>query len=265
MRLVRDLFESKKILTAILIVALIWSTIEIFSTEHSIISFHGLATLLTFFKSIFELDLSFTFLMICIEACIRTLIYAFAGLSLAILMAIPLGILASGTFIHNKYINRIVVICLRFFLGVTRSIHELVWALLLVSVIGLSPMVAVLALTIPYVGILGRIYAEQLRDVPDQPIKALLTNGANYPKAILYGRVPLAMPNITSYTFYRLECGIRSAAIMSFIGIQGIGYQIHLSLLDIKFGQVWTGLLCLTLMVVIVDLWSSRVRKALTS
>ena len=236
-----------------------------FDAKESLINSNGISTLINFLWSIFDLDLTPTFLVLCLKASIQTVLYAFAGLSLAVLIALPLGILSSGKYIHNKYINQIVTLGLRLFLGCTRSIHELIWALLLVTIIGLSPIVAVLALTIPYVGILGRIFAEQLQDVPEQPLKILLTNGANYPKALLYGRIPLALPNIVSYVFYRLECGIRSAAIMSFVGIQGIGYQIHLSLLDLKFGQVWTGLIFLTIMVIIVDIWSSSIRKRMVS
>ena len=265
MKQISNYVESKKILTLILVAAFIWSVMTIFNTDQALISYDGFSTLLNFLWSIFYLDITPDFLFICFKAVIQTILYAFAGLSLAIMIAIPVGILSSGTYIHNTYINNTFVVVLRFLLAATRSIHELVWALLLVSIIGLSPLVAVFALTIPYVGILGRIFAEQLRDVPEQPIRALLTNGANYPKAVIYGRIPLAMPNIISYIFYRLECGIRSAAIMSFIGIQGIGYQIHLSLLDLKFGQVWTGLICLTIMVIVVDLWSTTVRKALTT
>ena len=224
----------------------------------------GLA-LLRFFTSIAQIDVSVEFLTICIISSVKTVLYAVAALSLSIIIAVPLGVIASGTIISNKAINTTLSACTRLILSILRSIHELIWALLLVSAIGLSPIVAVLALALPYTGILGRIFAEQLQDVPQQPIKVLLHNGATLSKALIYGRIPLAIPNITSYIFYRFECGIRSSSIMSFIGIQGIGYQIQLSLMDLQFGQVWTGLLCLTLMIVLVDAWSSKVRRIMVN
>ena len=112
----------------------------------------------------------------------------------------------------------------RFFLAAIRSVHELVWAWLFVAAVGLSPMAAILALAIPYGGILGRIYSEILDDVPSEPIRALRVSGASEWKVFLYGRLSMAMPDILSYTFYRLECAIRAAAIMSFVGIAGLGY-----------------------------------------
>jgi phosphonate transport system permease protein len=75
----------------------------------------------------------------------------------------------------------------------------------------------------------------------------------------------MAFPDMLSYTFYRFECAIRSAAILSFVGIQGLGYQIQLSLHDLLFNQVWTLMLALVGLVVMVDLWSTRVRRSLVA
>jgi phosphonate transport system permease protein len=68
-----------------------------------------------------------------------------------------------------------------------------------------------------------------------------------------------------SYTFYRFECAIRAAAILSFVGIQGLGYQIQLSLHDLLFDQVWTLLLFMVALIVAVDMWSMRVRRSLVT
>ena len=84
-------------------------------------------------------------------------------------------------------------------------------------------------------------------------------------RQLLYGRIPLALPDMVSYSFYRFECAIRSAAIMSFVGIPGLGFQIKLSLDDLLFRQVWTLLLFMLVLVVLVDQWSSLVRRRLTS
>jgi phosphonate transport system permease protein len=75
----------------------------------------------------------------------------------------------------------------------------------------------------------------------------------------------MALPDMLSYTFYRFECGIRSAAILSFVGIQGLGYQIQLSMHDLLFSQVWTLLLFLVGIIVVVDAWSTLVRRSMVS
>ena len=75
----------------------------------------------------------------------------------------------------------------------------------------------------------------------------------------------MAFPDIVSYTFYRLECGVRSAAIMSFVGIAGLGFQLQLSLADLHYDEVWTLLFALIAIVVVTDTWSSAVRRRLTA
>ena len=137
--------------------------------------------------------------------------------------------------------------------------------MLFVAAIGLSPVAAIFALGLPYGGILGRIYAELLQDVPPEPLRALRAAGASPWRLVIYGYVPMSLPEMVGYTFYRFECAIRSAAILSFVGVQGLGYQLQLSLRDLLFDQVWTLLLFLVAVIVVVDLWSSRVRRSLAS
>jgi phosphonate transport system permease protein len=218
-----------------------------------------------FFLALFPPDLSPEFLRISLAATWPTLAYAVAGMTVAVLIGLPLGILASGAVIPAPRLRWPVALASRFSLGGMRAIHELVWAVLFVAAFGLSPLAAVLALGIPYGGILGRIYSELLHDVPPEPLRALRTAGASPVRQLLYGRIPLALPDMVGYTFYRFECAIRSAAIMSFVGIQGLGYQIQLSLNDLLFRQVWTLLLFMLVLVVLVDQWSSLVRRKLAS
>ena len=92
---------------------------------------------------------------------------------------------------------------------------------------------------------------------------ALRSAGASSWQTLVFGRLPMCTPDLVSYTFYRFECSIRSAAILSFVGIRGIGYEIQLSLGDLLFSQVWTLLLALLAIVALVDFWSGRVRQSL--
>ncbi len=227
----------------------------------------GGAAALKVLLALFPPDLAPDFLMICVVASWHTLAYAVAGMSLAVALGLPMGVLASGVLAStangSRTRRRASMVAVRFALAAMRSVHELVWALLFVAAVGLSPMAAILAMAIPYAGILGRIYAELLQDVPPEPVAALKTTGASPLRVLLYGYFPMALPDLLSYTFYRLECGIRAAAIMSFVGIDGIGFQIELSLADLLFRQVWTLLIFLVALVVAVDWWSGRVRRSM--
>jgi len=142
-------------------------------------------------------------------------------------------------------------------------VHELVWAWLFVIAIGLSPLAAVFALALPYAGILGRIYADLLQDVPRGPLAALRAAGADERDALIYGRLPMALPDMTAYTFYRFECALRSSAIMGFVGLGGLGFQIQIALDGLRYDVAATHLLGLLALIVAVEAWGALVRREL--
>ncbi|WML39826.1 ABC transporter permease subunit [Neobacillus sp. OS1-2] len=254
--------HNRFILTLVLLAIFVWS---LFSIQWNADLFHsgGIPTLLQILEGLVHPDLSPEVITLGFESAWITLAYAVAGMSLAIIYAFIIGILASGVVTSNKTSRLISKVFFRGILGFTRSIHELIWAWLFVAAIGLSPYAAIFALAIPYGGILGRIFADMLNDVSEEPIKALKSVGASKLQTLIYGYLPLIWADMISYTMYRFECAIRSSAIMSFIGLGGLGYQIQLSLQDLKYDRVWAFVLFLIGLVIFVDIWSNFVRKAL--
>jgi phosphonate transport system permease protein len=251
------------LLTLLLVAIFSWS---LFSIKWNADLFHagGIPTLLQIFEGILHPDLTSDVLLKGFESSWITLAYAVAGMSLAVIYAFIVGVLASGTLTSNRFSRMVSKVFFRGILGFTRSIHELIWAWLFVAAVGLSPYAAIFALAIPYGGILGRIFADMLNDVPQNPIKALKSSGASRLQTLIYGYLPLVWADMISYTMYRFECSIRSSAIMSFVGLGGLGYQIQLSLADLKYDQVWTYVFFLIGLVLFVDIWSNFVRKGLT-
>ncbi|MDF2533155.1 MAG: phosphonate transporter permease protein, partial [Clostridia bacterium] len=122
---------------------------------------------------------------------------------------------------------------------------------------------AIFALAIAYGGALGRVFADILNDVPQEPLNALKSSGASKLHILLYAYLPMTASNMLSYTMYRFECAIRSSAIMSFVGLGGLGYQIQLSLSELRYHEVWTFMFFLIVLVSAVDLWSNMLRKRL--
>ena len=256
-------FRGRGLLTLLLGVAFIWSLTSVNWTG-SIVHPGGLSAIGEFFKAAFTPELSGSFLGLTLESAWTTVAYAVAGICLAVLLGFPLGVLASGVLAKSAGRRVAEVAGFRIVLGFLRAIHELVWAWLFVVALGLSPMAAILALAIPYSGILGRIYADILNDVPQEPLRALRSSGASEWKVLLYGRLPMALPDMLSYSFYRFECAIRAVAIMGFVGIGGLGMQIQLSLGDLFYNEVWTLLYVLIGLILLVDVWSTWLRRSLT-
>ncbi len=247
-------------LTAILAAAFVLSLAAV-DWRGGVFNTGGLSAMGEIAAAAFQPDLAPDVLAIGARSTWTTIAFAFSGMTVALLIGVPFGVVASGVVFRSARRRRAGAAGSRFALAGFRAVHELVWAWLFVAAIGLSPMAGVLALGIPYGGILGRIYAELLQDVPEAPLRALRGAGASESRVFWFGRLPMALPDMLSYTFYRLECGIRSAAVLSFVGLGGLGHNIQISLQDIDYSRMWTFVYFLVVIIVIVDVWSSVVRR----
>ena len=150
---------------------------------------------------------------------------------------------------------------IRGIIGFLRAIHELIWAWIFVAAIGLTPIGAIFALAIPYAGYFGKIFTDLLEETPKSHIIALELSGAGKLQKMIYGYLPATFPNMFSYIMYRLECAIRSSSVLSFIGLGGIGFQIQISLQDLKYNQVWTFMFFLIGMIIVIDKWGYEIRR----
>lgn len=258
------LLRGKGLLTVLMAAAFLWSLTAV-DRGAPVVHPGGLGALSEVLRAAFQPELSPSFLWLTLESAWTTVAYAVAGICLAAPLGLLLGAAASGVLFRSARVRVPAVAGLRFALGFMRAIHELVWAWLFVAALGLSPVAAVLALAIPYGGILGRIFADILNDVPEEPLRALRAAGASELKVLLYGRLPMAAPDMLGYAFYRFECAIRAVAVMGFVGVGGLGLQVQLSMDDLLYREVWTLLYALVALVAVVDAWSSWVRRSITT
>ncbi|PTT88270.1 phosphonate ABC transporter, permease protein PhnE, partial [Pelomonas sp. HMWF004] len=161
----------------------------------------------------------------------RTVAIATAGLTLALVIAVPLALLSTTRLSASalegrpgpaRWLRRAV----RALLVALRSVPELIWALIFVRVVGLGATAGVLAIAIAYGGMLGKVYAEILESADAAPTQALLRAGASRWQALLFGALPTCLPELLSYTVYRWECAVRSSVVLGFVGAGGLGQQL---------------------------------------
>ena len=248
--------NRKRILTAVLIIIFL-TTVAKADIGSGVFHKGGYNTLKSMLTSLFMPDLSVEIIIIAIKSCWQTFSYALISISLAVIMAFPLAVLASGIIFHNRFL----MVVMRGIIGFLRAIHELIWAWIFVAAVGLTPIGAIFALAIPYAGYFGKIFADTLIETPKAPLTALKLSGAGRLQIFFYGYLPSAFPNMFSYIIYRLECAIRSSSVLSFVGLGGIGFQIQISLQDLKYNQVWTFMFFLIAMILIIDKWGYEIRR----
>jgi phosphonate transport system permease protein len=199
----------------------------------------------------------------------RTVAMATAGITLALLLAVPLALLAARALSISAVVGRMAPLpfalrqTVRVLLIVLRSVPELVWALAFVRVVGLGPAAGVLAIALTYGGMLGKVYAEILDSGELQVTQTLLRNGASRLQAFAYGLLPQNAAELTSYTVYRWECAIRSSVVLGFVGAGGLGQQLDSALKMFAGGEVITVLAVFVALVALADRLSAALRKAL--
>jgi phosphonate transport system permease protein len=228
--------------------------------DDGIASSGGTAAAGALLRSLLRPDVSPEFLLRVAEATALTAAYAVAGMSVAVLLGLPGALLVSGVLTRRRTARVATTLGARGLFATLRAVHELVWGLVLLTILGLTPLTGVLAIGIPYGAAIARVLGDRLLDVPQAPLDALRSAGASPTQLLVYGRLPLAAGSVAGYLFYRLECAVRTAAVLSFIGLGGIGFRIEIALADLRFEQVWTLLGALVVLVIAVDRLSGRVR-----
>lgn len=211
------------------------------------------------------------FLRLLLDATLQTLAIATAGMALALLVAVPAALLASRALSLSAAsrggrpdtLGQALRWPVRSLLIVLRSVPEIVWALLFVRAVGLGPTAGVLAIAITYAGMLGKVYAEIFESLDQRPMHALLQGGSGRLAAFVYGILPNAAAELTSYTVYRWECAIRASVVMGFVGAGGLGQQIDLSMRMFAGGEVASLLLTFFLLVLLADALSRLLRGRL--
>jgi phosphonate transport system permease protein len=199
----------------------------------------------------------------------RTVAMATAGITLGLLLAVPLTLVATRALSISALAGRMAPLpfvlrqAVRALLIVLRSVPELVWALVFVRVVGLGPAAGVLAIALTYGGMLGKVYAEILESGESQVTQTLMRNGASRLQAFAYGLLPQNAAELTSYTVYRWECAIRSSVVLGFVGAGGLGQLMDGSLKMFAGGEVLTMLAVFVALVALADRLSAALRRAL--
>lgn len=267
----RDPAALPRLLLTILAVLLLWPGLVLTEFRPATLADpRNLDVFARFLGGFWPPELSPDFLRLLSKATLETLAMATAGLTLALLLAVPLSLLSSRALSVSALLTgrpaRLASLLrypARLLLILLRSIPEIVWALLFVRAVGLGPTAGVLAIAITYSGMLGKVYAEIYESVDQRPARALLQAGSSRLAAFCYGILPTAAQELTSYTLYRWECAVRASVIMGFVGAGGLGQMIDLSIRMFAGGEVVTILLTFLLLVLAADQLSNLLRRRL--
>ena len=186
---------------------------------------------------------------------------ALLGWAASLVLGLLLGLASSRTLWRSCWGQLWPAGMIRRLLAIPRAIHELLWGLLLLQLVGLQPVVAVVAIAIPFGALVARVVADLLDGLDTGRLEALRLAGAPAPAALLTALGPPLLPGLLSYGGYRLECALRSATLLGVFGLGGLGTDLKLTLQSLEFHELWTGLWLLLAVMLALETGLGRLRR----
>jgi phosphonate transport system permease protein len=188
-----------------------------------------------------------------------TLAMSIAGTALAVVLSLPLAILAAP----NTTPHPVLMHATRTLLSFLRSVPEIIMGIIFVAAVGFGALPGVLALALHSVGMVGKFYAEAIEHVDPRPLEAARAAGATPGQVIQKAVLPQVLPQLADVTIYRWEYHFRASAVLGIVGAGGIGFELIAALRLIKYDQVSAILLTILACVIVVDALGAWLRRNL--
>ena len=211
-------------------------------------------SILTLIKDFFPPD--FTDWRLYATEMVVTLQVAIWGTLLAVVCAVPLGILSSDNIVPWWVYHPV-----RRLMDAARAINEMVFAMLFVVAVGLGPFAGVLALWVHTTGVLAKLFSEAVEAIEPSPVEGVRSTGASFLEEVVYGVIPQVFPLWISYSLYRFESNVRSATVVGMVGAGGIGMVLWELIRSFAFEQTCAVMALIVLVVVVFDMLSQQLRK----
>lgn len=150
----------------------------------------------------------------------------------------------------------------RTLMTLSRSVHEIVWALVFVAAVGLGALAGILAMAVRSIGFISKTVAEAIEDVDKKPIEALRAAGANKLQVLVFGILPQVLPVFLGNVIFEWDVNIRRSTIMGLVGAGGLGLALHRQMAAYEYGGVATVILVILLLIIAGEVISHHARKA---
>ncbi|MFP4138797.1 MAG: phosphonate ABC transporter, permease protein PhnE [Halomonas sp.] len=189
-----------------------------------------------------------------------TLNIATLGTLGGLILAVPVAFLAARNTSPSVLLIRPVAL---FIIVTSRSINSLIWALLLVAIIGPGLLAGIVAIALRSIGFVGKLLYEAIEETEASQVEAVTATGAGRAQVIHYGIVPQVLPAFWGISMFRWDINIRESTILGLVGAGGIGMKLQSSIDTLAWSQVATILIVILGTVVVSEALSARVRNAL--
>lgn len=189
-----------------------------------------------------------------------TLNIATLGTVLALMMAVPVAFMAARNTTPSALFVRPIALLI---IVSSRSINSLIWALLLVKILGPGVVAGLVAISIRSIGFCAKLLYEAIEEIDESQVEAITATGASRWQVMAYGIVPQIMPAFAGIAVFRWDINLRESTVLGLVGAGGIGLQLQGSLNTLAWPQVSLILLVILFAVVVSEWVSAKVRGAI--
>lgn len=258
--MIKDMSKKTLIFLGILLVLLVYSAVSI---DYSGLSTFSLSMGLEVLKGLSHPDWSFVYDGSgedLVSLLILTIGIAFLGTFIGTVLAIPFTLLSASNLWKNlpaiPFIGK-------FICNVLRAFPELVFAIIFVKVVGPGPFAGVMAIGVHHIGMLGKLYTEELEAMDEKLVEEIEAVGGNFWQTFFFVRVPSLLPIYSSLSLNHFEIAVRSAATLGLVGAGGIGAPLIFAIQTRSWDKVSIILLGVVLTVFLLDIITGIFRKKL--
>jgi len=188
---------------------------------------------------------------------IETINIATLGTIMACVLSVPVALMAA----RNTTINRVTLWIARVIVVTSRSVNELVWAIIFAAIFGPGPLAGVVAIGIRSIGFTSKLIAEGVEEIDRGQVEAVEATGASRSKVLMYGILPQIMPTIVGVVTFRWDINIRQSSVIGLVGAGGIGITLNSAMNLFNWPQVTIILLAIFIVVMLSEWVSDILRK----
>jgi phosphonate transport system permease protein len=193
------------------------------------------------------------------KALYETLKMAVVGVGLGVLLSLPVALVAAA----NTSPHPMLRVLARSLISVSRTIPDLVWAMVFLVAVGFGPLAGILAIAVDTVGFCGRFFAERIEEIKPGPSEALLSAGGTRTAAVAGAILPEVFPSFVATGLFSVEKAVRSAVVLGLVGAGGIGVELRASMNLFQYQQALTIILMILGVVIAIEQTSARIRSRL--
>ena len=193
-----------------------------------------------------------------LEPAIETFMISLLGTLLGVIICIPATWFGALNITPFKPITYPLG---RFLMTISRSIHEIVWALFFVAVFGLGALPGIFAIAVRSVGFIAKMSAEAIEDIQLGPLDAIRATGANRFQVLLFAILPQVLPQVMGVILFEWEINIRRSAILGLVGAGGLGLVFFRQMNTFNYHGVTTVIIAILGIIIIGEIVSHYTRK----